>query len=62
MRTRSTKGVSKVRWYTEDDTAIAGKDYEASEVSRNGSWCSTKAKKFSFVNDIALLEEMLGSL
>jgi len=37
MRTRSTKGVSKVRWYTEDDTAIAGKDYEASEVSRNGS-------------------------
>nr|XP_018671881.1 G-protein coupled receptor 98-like isoform X2 [Ciona intestinalis] len=30
MRTRSTKGVSQVTWRTEDDTAVAGKDYVAS--------------------------------
>ena len=32
LRTHNTKGVSRVRWYTEDDTAVAGKDYEEAEV------------------------------
>ena len=33
LRTRNTKGESRVHWHTEDITAIADKDYEGVEVS-----------------------------
>jgi len=34
LRTHNTRGLSKVKWHTEDDTAIASKDYEEAEVSK----------------------------